>query len=521
MLARWFALLSVVAVSTAARADDAPYVPPDFLNATPPLPESVPAANALRLDLAQALQIAVRQNLGVTLERQNTEVAALEVDVARGLFEPELVANYAHGSSRIPPASAQEGMAGDILRFSDDRWDLGIRERVATGMQLSATWTSSRSDSSLGTAVEPINYRSEVTLGLTQPLLRGFSPDLEIPQLAILQARISSDRQRLQLSVSVSDVVERTEAAYWEVLRALYNYDLQRRSQKRAEEQLDLTKRQITAGAIPPADVISAESTLAQRQLQLVQAEQSVEASWDALRAILNLPREDWAKPIIPVDVPRFVPHPLSAEQALQTALGHRPEIEQMDLELKSSALSVRKADNDKLPQIDLGLSGTVIGQDAEYSTALDQLGGFDGRGWNVFVNFTWTPLRRATSAQAEIERTRHEMTTARREQLVQQIWFAVREAVRNQDNAARQVAAAAHFREIAEKTLEVEQRKFLNGTSSQVVVAQRQEELAAAQISEVGAVLDHNKAVAALAHATGELLTQKHIELTVAAPKR
>jgi outer membrane protein TolC len=407
-------------------------------------------------------------------------------------------------------------MAGEILRFSDDRWDVGIRQRLATGMQLSATFTSSRSDSNLGTAVEPINYRSSLTVGVSQPLLRGFSFDLDLPQLSVLQARLSSERERRQLLVVIAEVVEKTEAAYWDVLRALYNYDLQHRSQKRAEEQLDLTKRQIAAGAIPPADVISAESTLAQRQLQLVQAEQAVDASWDQLRAILNLPREDWAKPILPVDVPHFKPHPLSAEQALQTALGHRPEIEQMDLELQASQLSVRRADNDKLPQIDVGLAGTVVGQDNAYGGALGQLGGFEARGWNVFVNLTWTPLRRATSAQAEIERTRHEVATARREQLVQQVWLAVREAVRNQDNAARQVAAAAHFRQIAEKTLEVEQRKFLNGSSSQVVVAQRQEELAAAQIAEVGAVLDHTKAVAALARATGELLEQKHIELSV-----
>ncbi|HUS32707.1 MAG TPA: TolC family protein [Kofleriaceae bacterium] len=522
MLGRWLAVLSLVTAASSARADDAapaaPYVPPDFLSATPPLPDTVDAANTLRLDLPQALQMAVRQNLGVTLERRETHIAELGVDVARGLFEPEVDATYAHGSSRTPPSSAQEGMAGEILRFTDDRWDLSINQRLATGMQLSATWTSSRSDSSLGTAVEPINYRSALTVGIRQPLLRGFSFDLDLPQLSVLQARISSERERRQLSVVVAEVVERTEAAYWEVLRALYNYDLQRRSQKRAEEQLDLTKRQIAAGAIPPADLISAESTLAQRQLQVVQAEQLIEASWDQLRSIINMPRDEWTKPILPVDVPHFEPHALPAAQALETALKHRPEIEQIDLELRASELSVRKADNDKLPQIDLGLSGSVVGQDGQYSGALSQLGGFEARGWNVFVNFTWTPLRRATSAQAEIERTRHEIATARREQLVQQIWLAVREAVRNQDNAARQVAAAAHFRQIAEKTLEVEQRKFLNGSSSQVVVAQRQEELAAAQIAEVGAVLDHTKAVAALGRATGELLGQKHIELSVGA---
>jgi outer membrane protein TolC len=438
------------------------------------------------------------------------------VDVANGLFEPELDASYIHGSSRTPPTSAQEGMAGEILHFADDRWELGIRQRLQTGMQLSATWTSSRSRSSLGTAVEPLNYRSSVTVGVTQPLLRGFSLDLQLPKLAVLQAQIGSERERRQLSVVVAEVVERTEAAYWDVVRALYNYDLQRRSQTRAEEQLALTKRQIDSGVLPPSDLIAAESTLAQRQLQVVQSEQTIHAAWDQLRGILNLPREQWTRPILPSDVPHFEPHEISAEQALQTALGHRPEIEQMNLELQASELSVRKAENDKLPQIDLGLNGTVVGQDSMYGSALDQLGGFDARGWSVLVNLTWTPLRRATSAAAEIERTRHEVAVAQREQLVQQIWLAVREAVRNQDSAVRQVTAAAHFRELAAKSLEVEQRKFLNGQSSQLVVAQRQEELVAAQVSEVGAVLDHTKAVAALARATGELLQQRRIELSV-----
>jgi len=102
MLARWLALVSILVVSTsAAHAEDAvPYVPPDFLSAVPPLPDSVNTGDALRLDLAQALQLAVRNNLNVALERREVAVAGLNIDVARGIFEPELDASYAHGSSR-------------------------------------------------------------------------------------------------------------------------------------------------------------------------------------------------------------------------------------------------------------------------------------------------------------------------------------------------------------------------------------------------------------------------------------
>jgi hypothetical protein len=53
-------------------------------------------------------------------------------------------------------------------------------------------------------------------------------------------------------------------------------------------------------------------------------------------------------------------------------------------------------------------------------------------------------------------------------------------------------------------------------GECGALIVAQRQEELAAAQLSELTAVLGHTKAATALARATGELLDDRHIELGV-----
>jgi outer membrane protein len=379
-------------------------------------------------------------------------------------------------------------------------------------MQLSVDFAGDRSKSSLGTAVAPLNYRSTVSFNVTQPLFRGFSLDLEIPRVTVLEAYLSSTRERYQVGVVVADVVQRTEAAYWDVVQSLFQYDLELRSQKRAEDQLALTKRQIDSGTLPPSDVISAESTLAQRELQLVQAEETINLAWDRLRSILNLPRDQWTRPILPIEVPHFTPRVTSPDDALKTALAHRPEIRQMDVDLQASALAVHKAENDMLPQIDLGVTGTVVGQDDRYSSALG--GQFEGRGWTVFLNLNWTPLQRRTRAAAEIERTKHDADQTRRDQLVQEIWVAVRDAVRNQRSAARQVAAAARFRELAERSLEVEQRKFLNGTSSNFFIAQRQEELAAAQLAELSAVLAHTKAMTALSLATGELLGERHIEL-------
>ncbi len=514
-------VLALVAAATPAApalalADDAaPYVAPAFMAIPPSLPGGASRDTAWRLELAEALQLAVRHNLGISLEREAVQVARLGVEVARGAREPTVGISYRHGDNRRPPVTTEEGDA--VVSAVDDVVALSYRQRFATGLVVGVGADAGRVRSSQQNAVDPVEVRSTLGVNLTQPLLRGFSLDLDIPQADILRARIGSERERRQLEVVVADVVERTERAYWDVVQALYRHDLEVSSTQRARDQLALTRRQIDAGMLPPSDVIGAESTLAQRELQQVQAELAVEQTWDRLRQVVNLPRDQWTRPILPVELPRFAPGQLTADQAMATALANRPERDQLDLDLAESTLALRKADNDRLPQLDLGLTGAIIGRDTSYRGALTELGAADVTGWTVSVDMTWTPMGRSASAGLGLERSRRRTLDARREQQLQQIWIEVRDAVRDQRSVERQVAAAASFRRLAEQSLDIEQRKFMNGTSSNFVVAQRQEELAAAQLAELTAVLGHHKAAATLLHATGRLLAERHIELDVA----
>jgi outer membrane protein TolC len=509
-------LVSLCVSATAYAADDAPYAPPDFMAQLPPLPAGVDEATAWRLDLAEALRVAMHDNLGITVERETVRIARLGVPVAGGAFEPTLAATYLRSSSNSPPMIVQQGMAGVILAMRDDNWLLSASEKLPTGTRLQVSFLSDRASSSAGTAVEPLIYNTSLSLSVTQPLLRGFSLDAVIPQVDILRAQLGSEREREQLAIAAATLVEQTEDAYWDVVEALYRYDLDRRSQQRAEDQLALTKRQIDAGLLPPSDLIAAESTRAHRDLTLVQAELGVEQAWDRLRALLNLPRDQWSRAILPTDAPRFAPERTTPEHELQTAIANRPELKQTALDVETEELALRKAKNDKLPQIDLSFTAGVLGQDRAYGGALGEFGRGDANSYAVGLNLSWTPLNRATSAAAEIERARRQVAVANRDRAVQDIWFAVRDAVRAQASAERQVHAAATSRALSEKTLDVEQRRFLSGNSSNFFIAQRQEDLAAAQLAELDAVLAHEKAKAALLHATGRLLDERGVRLDV-----
>lgn len=511
---RALAIVLVVCAATSARADDAPYTPPAFLSVTPALPAGLVGEAAWRLDLAETLRIALRQNLEVVIERKAVNIARLGVDIAAGAFETTVVAGYAHSDSDSPPSTSQEGLPGEILNFVTDEWRLGISKRLMLGTRLSLDFTNGRSRSSLGTAVAPLNYRSTLVASVSQPLLRGFSTDLVVPQIDVLRARLSSERERAELLVSVTNVIERTEAAYWVVLQALYRHDLALRTQEGAQQQMALTQRQIDAGTLPPSDLIGAESTLAQRRLELVLAEQAIHQAWDRLRAVMNLPRDQWSRPIVPTDLPTFQPGAVTAEEALDTALHHRPELIQLALDLDGALLAIRRAENDRLPQVDVGVSTALVGQDTAYGGALEQLGAADALGWTVFVNLTWTPMQRATAAAAEITKLQHEQAVVRRELVVQTVWFEVRDAIRELLGSERQLLAAKKFRELAEASLEIEQRKFLNGTAQNIDVAQRQDSVARARLAELDALIAHNRASTTMLRSTGRLLPERNLTI-------
>jgi outer membrane protein TolC len=390
MVVRSIGLVLGICALVAAPAhgdDEPPYEPPDFLKELPPLPAGVDASAVWRLDLAEALRLAIHHNLGLAIERQSVEIAQLGIDVARGAFEPALAASAGHNRSDSPPLSAQAGSPGEIVSITGEDGRLTLSQRLPTGTQLGLDFGSSRSRSTAGTAVEPLNYLSSVTLSVIQPLLRGFSRDLVVPRIDVLRAEIASERERQQLLVTAAQVVEQTEDAYWDLVQALYRYDLDLRSRRLAEDQLALTHRQ-------------------------------------------------------------------------------------------------------------------------------SEIGRADAPGYSVMLNLAWTPWSRAAGAAAEIERAHQRVALAGREQTLQTVWLAVRDAVRTQHSAALQVTAAARFRELATRSLDVEQRRFLASNSSNFLVAQRQQELATAQLSELFAVLTYKKATAALLRATGRLLDERHIEL-------
>jgi outer membrane protein TolC len=510
---------------TPAPASPAPSPPPDtyeepeFIREPPVLPEGVDAATARRLSLTDAIALAVKNNLGIVLVKQQVAIAAQGIEQSLGLFEPTLNASYLHQAADSPADPTQVRVPGSLLEVTNDRWIAGYSQRIRLGTQLDLQWTNDRTKSQLDTGLEPLLYRSELRLQLTQPLLRGFAFRWEVPNADVLRAEVASERAKQDYKGSVIATIRDTEDAYWDLVQALESYQVQQGSLKLAREQLGLTGRQIEAGVLPPSDLINAEGTLAQRELGLVQADSAVAQSADQLRHLLNLPRADWAAPILPLDAPEFDQLSVTFEAALNQALQNRPELAKLKLDLKRAALDLRVASSDRLPQLDASVSYGLVGQRSGYPDTVNQLFSADERAWSAILSFSWAPLNQTARAKQEALRLSERSLRTLEDQTLLDLRLELRTAIRGLETADRSVRAAAKFRTLAERSLDAEQRKFLNGTSNNFFVAQRQDDLSRARLAELAALIQHRKAATALRAAMGVLLEHRHVQLDVRSP--
>ena len=518
---------AVLAVAPGARAQQPrtppaltadSYAPPDYIRKPAVLPPALQGEGRRlrRMSLGDALETALRRNLSLALQREKVVEIASGRDLASAAFQPIIQGSAGRSVSKSPPATAQEGQAGQVLKTTQDSWVLSLLERLPTGTELRLDSTNGRAVSGFQNAVAPELYRAGLSASLVQPLLRDFSLDLRIQRAPVLRAEFATATAREEARLRAMLAVKATADAYWNLVESCKSYEVNAGAHELAERQLELTRRQIAAGVLPDSDVIGVEGTVAQRELAVARAEAQVERAADQLRALLNLPAEEWVDPILPVDAPSFAHVAVPFATAVERALVSRPELKEIAFDLRRIALDLDVARNSRQPRLDLRGGVGTLGQNLDNGRTLDDTFAAQGVQWNLGASFSWAPLGGAARAERHRLESALRQNGLSREQLLVDLRGQIREALRAIDTAERQLFASAKFRDLAERNLDVEQRRFLNGLSSNFIVAQRQAELSQARLAELDALIQHEKATSDLQLATGDLLESRRLRFEV-----
>jgi HAE1 family hydrophobic/amphiphilic exporter-1 len=356
------------------------------------------------------------------------------------------------------------------------------------------------------------------------------------------------------------------QRAYWDLVFALRNLQIQRDAVRDARTQLDHNKRMVAEGQLAPIDVVQAEAQISSYEQGLYSALEEVSRTENHLKSLIATNREAplWTISIVPTDSIEIRPPEISLPEAMKLAMENRPELQQSNLAREINGIDLRYYRDQTKPEVNLtgsygvvGNAGTLtssmnplLASNTQVITRVNQLssllnlnqppiplpltqtipselmGGYgqsiDNLLLNRFVNFRVgvsvnLNLRNRT-ARAQLGRAiveGHRIAT-QREQLEETIQVDVRNSLQVLRSTEARLRAAAAERAATEQQYESEKRKLDAGQSTVFLVLQRQTELTTGRGNELRAQTDLNKAIADLERATGNALAVNSIVVRV-----
>ncbi len=474
------------------------------------------ARGAQPLTVSEAVRLALEHNLGIRIARIDPQVQDLIIAQVRASWRPIFMSSFANTSTESPTNSFLSGGVGPSI--SDDRLigTAGLQQSVPRwGGRYTLGWDTGRSlTTNVFSNFNP-QMRSSFSFSFTQPLLRNFSIDSVRQQL--LAAEKSREIADLGLQSTVLNTTRSVRNAYWELVSAIASLDMHRQSLELAREQLRNNRARIEIGTLAPIDIVEAESEVGQREEAVILGEAEVERAEDALRTQVYDPQSPdfWTIGVVPADAPPFEPMPLDIDRAVRRALEQRTDLLQARRRLESTETSIRFARDQTLPEVNaqfdyglVGLGGTqllrgpgfpgeIVGETTRsFGSVLGDLVTHDFPTWTLAVNVSYpigNSQQEANLARARLQYSQSQ-TQLRSEEL--QVTTQVRDLGRQVRTNQRRVGTTRVSRELAQRRLDAEQKKFAAGTSTSFFVFQAQRDLSQAQNNELRAILDYNKSV-------------------------
>jgi len=512
------------------------------------------------LSLKEAVELALRNNRDIEVERINMEVSQFGLTGAQGQYDPVVSFGPSFLSRTIPVASILGG--GPNATVSNDAyvWNAGLQQRFTSGANLALFFDNSRDTTNNAFNVLNPQYNNTFGFNFAQPLFRNLRIDpfrREI-RVARKQISLSSAQFRLRVIEIITGVVQ----SYWDLAYAYSDLEVKQETARWALNQLEINKRLAAAGTLAEVQIVEAEAELERREGDVLLAMENVNRAQNVLKQLLLPDRKDtlWSESFKPADKADLKPNSIQLEDALQKALASRPELEQIGLQEELNAIDVVYRRDQAKPQIDLlanylstGLAGSRLDQTNPF-TAQNQLvfsrlnelsllaglppitqpvqgslppnliGGYGDALSNLFQQKYRTfqagvsinlPLRNRT-AEANFGRslaTGRQLQTLRQrmEQLVE---ADVRNALQAVATAEKRVESARAGRTASQAQLDSEERRFRVGETTNFFVLTRQNQLSEARSREMRALADHNIAVAQLQRAIATTLETFNIQL-------
>ena len=540
-------MFALFRTSASARAEINTNFVKEFLNRYRPSKVGLPAAaqssqdvaslirtGQLPLSVGDLINLIIQNNLDVGVNRLTPLSSRYLIETMYLPFEPTLHLQASVTRNTSPAISQLIG--AQSLSTLGGAYSLGFSQALDTGTTLGLDFVMNRNSSNSAFNTFNPSYTGLLRYSFSQHLLKDYGRVNNRRQI-----RVAQNNQKIsetQFERQLIDLVAQAQRGYWDLVFAAEDIKVKQRSMDLAQKTLSDNEIQVRIGTLAPIDVVQAESEVANRRVQYVTSTYTEVQTQDQVKKLITSqgdPGLILAKLIPSQVVPKPQPSDVPpVEQAIKIALENRPEIKQLQLDLQNKKIDLEYTKNQLLPAVDLfaaysqnGVGGketirSGFGPDAPIVArseggifdAFGQLFGYGYTGYSVGLSVQ-IPLRNR-AAQGENARAMTDERIAEQKitSQAQQIALEVRNALTQVDMNRARIEAATKARELSERRLEAEQKKFDLGASTIRFVLEEQRNVAQAQTDELQAIVNYTKALVDIDRAMGMTLKKNNIEI-------
>jgi outer membrane protein TolC len=506
------AVACLAGLATPAHAQQAPATPAPA--PTQQSPAAAPSGPERPLSINEAVELALKQNLGIQIERLNPQLQDYTIAQALASYTPVFGGGVNYNNQQQPPSSFLSG-SDTTVQNANFGGNAQVAKFFPWGTNATVSWDSARSTSNnTFTSFNP-QLNGDVDLRITQPLLRNFKFDTVREQ--VFAGRKNREIADVNLQQTVALTTRSVKLAYWNYVFALDSLVVAQQSLDLAQESLRDTKSRVEIGTLAPIDIVQAESEVASREEAVIEAQAAIGQSEDALRTLIFDPNtpDFWSMRLKPTDVAPFMTQAVDVDSAVKNALHDRTDLVSARKRMEVTDYDLKYFKNQTLPNLDLslhynttGLGGTqllrdqtspefpppVIGSiERSYGDVMKDVFTSKYPTWVLALNVSYPigeSIADASYSRAKVSKVQSDINLR---DIELNVTSQVRDAARQLNANAKRVDATKAARVLAERRLEAEEKKFAAGMSTSFEVFQAQRDLAQARSNELRAVLDYD----------------------------
>jgi len=488
------------------------------------------------ITLADATARALERNIEIRVEREAVNAAAARELRAQGSYDLGLKVDASERHHLDPNVTLFSGAPiGDLTPSNTDfNSSVSVNQLFKSGATASAGASVGRDmTNSFFTLFAPAYF---TTLGIQarQPLGRNREIDSARTQLRI--TALGKQKSAAELQQQVQNVVAAVEQAYWTLVAAQREETVRRDAISLAEQQRADTQIRINARTAAELDIAQPIAEVERRRGEYFASHESVVRAERTLKLLITDDPADpiWNQTLVPAFQFSVEPQDIDIRRALADAMVNRPELKSLGADLSTAEAQTLLAKDALKWQVDVvggyqmrGLAGTHNPQTVSFPGVITPFPEvLEGGIWTSYdALFKQKFLDASIGVSVEVplgHRTAHgdlgvaqaneRQASLQIQRTRQLITVDVLDAATALETAVSRVQAARAGLEAANTQLTAEQVRYTAGASTNFVVLTRQNDLEQAQLTEISAATQYQRALTEFARATGMLLNQRNI---------